>query len=81
MTAIRLATAFAGFALAATLAPAHPLDGSTATEMRRVTGILLASTSMEDATATTDTTCGALVVPSLVAPLHGHYFNFRLAEH
>lgn len=80
MTAIRLATAFAGFALAATLAPAHPLDDLTAAEMR-VTGILLASTSMEDTTATTDTACGALVAPSLVAPLHGHYFNFRLAEH
>lgn len=80
MTAIRLATAFVGFALAATLAPAHPLDDLTAAEMR-VTGILLASTSMEDATATTDTACGALVAPSLVAPLHVHYFNFRLAEH
>lgn len=50
MTAIRLATALAAFLLAATPAPAHPLDGLTAEEMRRVTGILRAAGEADDRT-------------------------------
>jgi primary-amine oxidase len=36
------------------------------------------SKSMKDATAKADTRYGTLIAPNLVAPMHSHYFNFRL---
>ena len=50
MTATRLATALAAFALAATPALAHPLDGLTAAEMLRVTEILRAGGEADERT-------------------------------
>ena len=47
-----------------------------ATGLDAVKGV--ASTSMDDATAATDTAYGTLVASNLVAPFHDHYFNFRL---
>ena len=47
-----------------------------ATGLDAVKGV--ASTSMDDATAATDTAYGTLVAPNLVAPFHDHYLNFRL---
>ncbi len=38
----------------------------------------VASVSMNDATAAADSAFGTLIAPNLVAPLHDHYFNFRL---
>ena len=38
----------------------------------------VASQSMKDATAAADTRHGTLIAPGLVAPIHSHYFNFRL---
>lgn len=38
----------------------------------------VASQSMKDATAASDTRQGTLIAPGLVAPFHSHYFNFRL---
>ena len=50
MTAIRIATALAAFALAPTLAIAHPLDGLSGAEMLRVTQILRAAGEANDET-------------------------------
>ena len=50
MTATRFATALAAFALAPTLAIAHPLDGLTGAEMLRVTEILRAAGDANDET-------------------------------
>ena len=50
MTATRLATALTAFALAATPALAHPLDGLTAAEMLRVTEILRAAGEADERT-------------------------------
>ena len=50
MTATRFATALAAFALAPTLAIAHPLDGLTGAEMLRVTQILRAAGEANDET-------------------------------
>ena len=36
------------------------------------------SRSMKDATAAADTRYGTLIAPNLVAPMHSHFFNFRL---
>jgi primary-amine oxidase len=38
----------------------------------------VASQSMKDTTAASDTRHGTLIAPGLVAPFHSHYFNFRL---
>jgi primary-amine oxidase len=38
----------------------------------------VASRSMKDATAPADSRYGTLIAPNLVAPMHSHYFNFRL---
>lgn len=47
-----------------------------ATGIDSVKGV--ASKSMKDATAATDTKYGTLIAPNLVAPMHSHFFNFRL---
>lgn len=36
------------------------------------------ASSLEDASAETDTMYGSLIAPYLLAPYHDHYFNFRL---
>ncbi len=38
----------------------------------------VASRSMADSTARADTRFGTLIAPNLVAPVHSHFFNFRL---
>src|SRR6185436_19393858 len=48
--------------------------GSTGTDA--VKGV--ATRSMKDATAAEDTRHGTLIAPNLVAPLHSHFFNFRM---
>ena len=47
-----------------------------ATGIDAVKGV--ASKSMKDATAERDTRYGTLIAPNVVAPMHSHYFNFRL---
>ncbi len=47
-----------------------------ATGIDSVKGV--ASRSMKDPTAAADTRYGTLIAPNLVAPMHSHYFNFRL---
>ena len=47
-----------------------------ATGIDSVKGV--ASKSMKDATAASDTRYGTLIAPNLVAPMHSHFFNFRL---
>jgi primary-amine oxidase len=37
-----------------------------------------ASRSMKDSTASADTRYGTQIAPNLVAPMHSHFFNFRL---
>jgi primary-amine oxidase len=47
-----------------------------ATGLDAVKGV--ASTSMKDPTAASDTAHGTLIAPNLVAANHDHYFNFRI---
>jgi primary-amine oxidase len=47
-----------------------------ATGLDAVKGV--ASKSMKDPTAAADTKYGTLIAPNIVAPMHSHYFNFRL---
>jgi len=47
-----------------------------ATGLDAVKGV--ASTSMQDPTASADTAWGTLIAPNLVAANHDHYFNFRV---
>jgi primary-amine oxidase len=47
-----------------------------ATGIDSVKGV--AAKSMKDPTAADDTRYGTLIAPNLVAPMHSHFFNFRL---
>jgi primary-amine oxidase len=47
-----------------------------ATGIDAVKGV--ASRSMKEPTAAADTRYGTLIAPNLVAPMHSHFFNFRL---